>query len=47
MLALSPAYTRRLAENVEITPERRTKRAVQAKPPVANDLGKTKTRITQ
>ena len=47
MLALRPAWTRRLAEKVEITPERRTKSAVQAKPPVANDLGKTKTRITQ
>ena len=47
MFALSPAWTRRLAEKVEITPERRTKSAVHAKPPVANDLGKTNTRITQ
>ena len=47
MLALRPAWTRRLAEKVDITPERRTNSEVHAKPPVAKDLGKTKTRITQ
>ena len=47
MLAFRPACTRRLAQNVEMAPEAATRAAVHTNPPVAKDLGRMRTRMTQ